>query len=67
MLKVSNFVLWCTQVTFIFNNNKVTDENGQGLAFYADSISQCTHLHTNDTSQIFERSVFSNADVFNFR
>ena len=52
---------------FTFNNNTVTDENGQGLAFYADDISRCVDINTNDIYQGFNQSVFSNSHIFDFR
>ena len=50
-----------------FNENKVTDKDGQGADFYADDISQCIDINANNSNQNFDRSVFSNQHIFNFR
>ena len=58
----------CSQVTFIFDNNTVTDQNGQGKAFYADDISVCLLNNTeHNAEKLFKASIFSNEAVFNFR
>ena len=58
----------CSQVNFIFDNNTVTNQNGQGQAFYADDISVCLLDNTVDTAdQLFKASIFSDGSVFDFR
>jgi len=56
------------QVTFIFNNNTLTNQNGQGQSFYADDIAHCVLGNVvKDTNQVFNSSIFSNTPIFNFR
>ena len=48
----------------------MTEENGQGDAFYAGDISACVlgkQIPENDVGQTFNLSIFSKPSVFDFR
>ena len=58
------------QADFIFNHNYVTNEKGQGDAFFAGDISGCVlgkQISENNIDQIFNLSIFSVPTAFDFR
>ena len=62
------FCLLYSQATFTFNNNTVVDQNGQGQAFFADTIGLCILNSTeNNVNTVYKSSIFSYESVFNFR
>ena len=55
------------QAHFDFDDNRVTAENGEGQAFFAEDIGNCIvqQLVRNSHTE-FEQSIFSVGKVFNF-
>jgi len=54
----------------VFNYNHVTNQNGEGDAFYAGDISACVlgkQISKNDVDQTFNLSIFSKPSAFDFR
>lgn len=55
------------QSKFVFNDNKLTSEDGQGQIFFADNIGSCVlpYLATKNSS-VFKSSIFAVSNIFDF-
>ena len=63
------FVCYILQSRFMFNNNKITSENGQGQSIFAVNIATCVlpqRTTENTTSSVFQSSVFAVSNIFDF-
>ena len=58
-------VLHILQVHFTFQNNTVVKKNGQGQTFFAGDITRCVVNTQENSTNVFDMSIFSESSVFN--